>query len=54
MTIVPRREYLNIHVVSKSPQLFQKILFYYTVKNDRLKQPKKIGCLSWSRTTRLK
>ena len=25
-----------------------------TVKNDRLKQPKKIGCLSWSRTTRLK
>ena len=26
----------------------------YTVKNDRLKQPKKIGYLSWSRTTRLK
>ena len=25
-----------------------------TIKNDRLKQPKKIGCLSWSRSTRLK
>ena len=26
----------------------------HTVKNDRLKQPQKIGYLSWSRTTRLK
>ena len=30
------------------------VLTHYTVENDRSKQPQKIGCLSWSRTTRLK
>ena len=37
-----------------NPKDIAEVFNDYTVKNDRLKQPKIIGYLSWSRTTRLK
>ena len=49
------RSALNLTGTMEEPQAeTQAPQMAHTVKNDRLKQPKKIGYLSWSRTTRLK
>ena len=41
-------------VVNDALETAKELSCAHTVKNDRLKQPQKIGYLSWSRTTRLK